>query len=398
MIPTGWKQIRLGDVFENRKQRGERGLPTLSVTISSGVVDRDQLERKTDSTLAPEEHLLVEPGDIAYNTMRMWQGAAGLIDTRANVSPAYVVLKPTSGIDSRFASYLFKTQRMIHLFWAYSHGLTDDRRRLYYDDFAAIPALLPPLSEQKNIADILGTWDQNIANSQRIASTSELHWQTVANLLLNGRIRIPGEWQPWRTIRLSGIGSFRKGRGILKADVATSGIPAIRYGEIYTTHHFVVRRFQSFISPETAAQSERLHRGDILFTCSGETAAEIGKCVAFNSDIEAYAGGDLIILRDHGQSARFLGYALNSPTVTRQKTQLGQGNSVVHIGADSLGSLKFSLPSHEEQEAIADVLDAGQDLIVRLRARTEGLATERKALLQQLLTGKRRVSTKKVAA
>ena len=69
-------------------------------------------------------------GDLAYNMMRMWQGASGLAGRDSIVSPAYVVVIPSDAIDPTFASYWFKSVRMIYLFWAYSYGITGDRLRL----------------------------------------------------------------------------------------------------------------------------------------------------------------------------------------------------------------------------------------------------------------------------
>src|SRR5438309_10076626 len=109
MVPDGWHETKLGHLFQNRRSRGEAGLPTLSVTLNGGLVRRDSLDRKMDTNLTPEEHLLVRKGDIAYNMMRMWQGASGLADHDALISPAYVVLEATEGIDPLFASYFFKT-------------------------------------------------------------------------------------------------------------------------------------------------------------------------------------------------------------------------------------------------------------------------------------------------
>ena len=87
-------------------------------------------------------------GDLAYNMMRMWQGASGLAGQDGMVSPAYVVVTPSDTVDPTFASYWFKSARMIHLFWAYSYGIAGDRLRLYYKDFARIPVTLPPKSDQ----------------------------------------------------------------------------------------------------------------------------------------------------------------------------------------------------------------------------------------------------------
>ncbi len=115
---------RLGDLFTSRREKGRAGLPTLSVTLNDGLVNREDLDRKQKTSLAPEEHLLVKPGDIAYNMMRMWQGAFGLAAQEGMVSPAYVVLKPNSCIDPLYAAYLLESARFRYLLWAYSHGIS----------------------------------------------------------------------------------------------------------------------------------------------------------------------------------------------------------------------------------------------------------------------------------
>ena len=162
------RKARLGDFFSNRQEPGRSGLPVMSVTMNDSLVPRDELERRTESALRSEQHLLVRKGDIAYNMMRMWQGACGLAESDGIVSPAYVVLAPQQGIDSRFAYQWFKSERMIHLFRAYSHGLTEDRLRLYFDEFAEIPVAPPALEEQRRIVGFLETWDHAIWQSEKL--------------------------------------------------------------------------------------------------------------------------------------------------------------------------------------------------------------------------------------
>ena len=116
-------------------------------------------------------------GDIAYNMMRMWQGACGLATADGVVSPAYVVLAPKRGIDSRFAYHWFKSARMIYLFWAYSHGLTEDRLRLYFDEFAEIPIAPPPLEQQRRVAAVLNEWDHAIDRAERLVTANRLAYR-----------------------------------------------------------------------------------------------------------------------------------------------------------------------------------------------------------------------------
>ena len=106
-------------------------------------------------------------------------------------------------------------------------------------------------------------------------------------------------WIPedWDVKTLGEVGCFMKGKGIAKKDLTDIGLPCIRYGEIYTVHHWIIKKFFSFIEPEIAKQSFELKKNDILFAGSGETVEEIGKAVAFLSDEKAYAGGDYIKTR-----------------------------------------------------------------------------------------------------
>jgi type I restriction enzyme, S subunit len=117
-----------------------------------------------------------------------------------------------------------------------------------------------------------------------------------------------------------------KGSGVRKDECQSGDIPCVRYGEIYTTHNDYIKSFNSWISPGVACRARRLQTGDVLFAGSGETKEEIGKCVAFVDDLEAYAGGDIVILRPASAHPLFLGYYLNTPTINRQKASRGQGN------------------------------------------------------------------------
>lgn len=178
------QQLHLGDLFRSRKEKGEAGLPVMSVTMNDGLVDRDSLERKTNGTLDPDEHLLIRKGDIAYNMMRMWQGASGLAEADGIVSPAYVVVAPGKDIDPLFASYWFKSDRMIYLFWAYSYVITGDRLRLYYKDFSKIPVTVPPKSDQDRIGQILFTVDRTIEHTGQLIETKSKLKKGLAQQLL----------------------------------------------------------------------------------------------------------------------------------------------------------------------------------------------------------------------
>lgn len=200
---------------------------------------------------------------------------------------------------------------------------------------------------------------------------------------------IPEDWD----VKLLGtFGTFSKGKGIKKDEVIPDGIPCIRYGEIYTTHSDYIRKFHSFISENIANQSKKIKTGDLLFAGSGETSEEIGKCVAYLGNMVAFAGGDIVIFSPQSGKSKFLGYLLNHSTIVRQKSQMGQGDAVVHISGNNLASLKIPLPKSEtEQSAIAEALSDVDALISSLDELIAKKRNIKQGAMQELLTGKRRL-------
>lgn len=196
----------------------------------------------------------------------------------------------------------------------------------------------------------------------------------------------------WKTVTLSQIGTFQKGSGISRAESNSGTLPAVRYGELYTVHNNYVRTYTSHVSREVASKALRVHYGDILFACSGETKEDIAKCAAIIDDSEVYAGGDIIVLSPTTEvDPIFLGFILNTQNVIQQRAQKAQGDAIVHISTDSIKSIEITLPEYEEQVRIAEALSDIDTLIVNL----EKLIAKKKAIkqgtMQELLTGKRRL-------
>jgi type I restriction enzyme S subunit len=196
----------------------------------------------------------------------------------------------------------------------------------------------------------------------------------------------------WQAIDLEELGVFSKGKGILKDQLISEGIPCIRYGEIYTTHNYVINEFKSFIGKDVANDSKEIKAGDILFAGSGETIEEIGKSVAYLGKEIAYAGGDVIILSTTSEvNALYLSYTLETDFARKQKRKLGQGNSVVHIYSSDLKKVKIPLPLLPEQKAIAALLGKWDEAIHKNQQLIAQKEERKKWLMQNLLTGKMRL-------
>ena len=158
-----WEVRKAGTLFSNRVTKGEQGLPIYSVTMHDGMVRRDSLDRNYYDIEDAAGNKKVSRNDIAYNMMRMWQGALGVAPEDCLVSPAYIVLAPAKGTVPEFFQYMFKLPATLLTLTSHSRGLTKDRLRLYYDDFARIPLWCPSPDEQQRIADCLTTLDDLIA-------------------------------------------------------------------------------------------------------------------------------------------------------------------------------------------------------------------------------------------
>lgn len=164
---SAWENRLLGSCFDERLENMPDG-ELLSVTIGSGIKKFSDLDRHDNSNGDKSKYKKVCVGDIAYNSMRMWQGASGYSPYEGIVSPAYTVVKPKEGIDSQFFSYMFKKKDMMHLFEINSQGLTSDTWNLKYPAFSKIMVRVPAdINEQKKIADFLIGLDRMITISQQ---------------------------------------------------------------------------------------------------------------------------------------------------------------------------------------------------------------------------------------
>lgn len=199
--------------------------------------------------------------------------------------------------------------------------------------------------------------------------------------------------EDWEVAKLGDIGYFLKGNGISKSQANSGDLCAVRYGELYTLHHNYIKTYNSHISKEVALFATKIQKGDILFACSGETKEEIGKCAAFVDEVEAYAGGDILILRTDQEKCSdiFLGFLLNMPIAANQKAAKGQGDAVVHISKASLENLSIPLPPIEEQRRIASALTSIDNLIDSLDRLIVKKREIKQGAMQQLLSGKKRL-------
>ena len=185
-----WEQRKLGDCFDERNESMPDG-ELISVTINDGIKKFSELGRHDNSNDDKSKYKKVCVGDIAYNSMRMWQGASGYSPYEGIVSPAYTVLSPKAGVVSRCLAYQFKLPEMIHTFQVNSQGITSDNWNLKYPAFSEIEiAVATQVKEQELIASFFTNLDNLITLHQRKLEEMKRQKKALMQLLLTGIVRV----------------------------------------------------------------------------------------------------------------------------------------------------------------------------------------------------------------
>lgn len=193
----------------------------------------------------------------------------------------------------------------------------------------------------------------------------------------------------WELKKLKELGVFCKGTGIPGYSYVDCGVPCIGYGDIYTTYNIQFNKSIHFTDEKTAKTGKLAKQGTLMFTASGETAEEIGKCVCYTGKDPLYVGGDVIMFNTKKVNPVFLAYQQNIWDFIKEKARYGQGHSVVHIHESELGELNCLYPKEiKEQDKIVEVLDAWAKAVDLQEQKVEKLKEKKKALMQKLLTPK----------
>lgn len=404
VIPEDWEVKPLGSILNKGRLGGnyanqdtETDLPLMKMgNIARGSFDLSKVQFITSGMIPEAIHRLAY-GDVLFNTrntldlvgkVAIWHDELPVAYYNSNLMRLEFNVEQVCS--NEFANYALNTESAILRLRALATGTTSVAA-IYTRDLLKLKFVVPPLPEQRAIAQALSDVDALLTALDQMIDKKRNLKQAAMQQLLTGKTRLPGFSGEWVVKQLGEIGQFLKGRGVKKDEAQSGTLPCIRYGEIYTHHNDYIKSFNSWISPKVAATATRLKQGDLLFAGSGETKEEIGKCVAFIDDCEAYAGGDTVILRAAGINPMFMGYYCNTAPIAAQKASKGQGDAVVHISAAALSSIVLALPSLSEQTAIAAILSDMDAELAALEDRREKTRAVKQAMMQELLTGKTRL-------
>ena len=258
-----------------------------------------------------------------------------------------------------------------------------------------IPILAPPLAEQRKIAEVLGVWDEAIEKQARLIEKLALRKRALMQRLLSAKLRLPGFSEPWQKVKLGDIGDTYNGlSGKNKDDFEYGNAQFIPYINVFSNERIDTNNL-GCVQIKPNEQQNTVKYGDIFFTVSSETPDEVGMASVLLEHLDnTYLNSFCFGYRLNNFSTLnpfFAAYLFRTEHFRNYMSVLAQGSTRFNISKKEVMKLKIDLPTIEEQTAIAEVLTAADREIELAKEKLERLRRQKRGLMQQLLTGKKRI-------
>jgi type I restriction enzyme S subunit len=405
-IPAHWNLFRNGRLFSQRNETGFGELPILEVSLKTGVRVRDMENPNRKQMMSDrDKYKRAARGDIAYNMMRMWQGAVGVAPVDGLVSPAYVVARPFPGVDCRYFNYLFRTPSYMSEVDAYSRGIVKDRNRLYWQDFKRMPSPVPPIDEQRRIGGFLDAFDKNVRrfvrNKRRLIELLREQMQNVINRAVTRGL------DPDVTLRPSGVEwlgdipehwEVRKLKFVSRLIVG-GATPASGQSDLWDGG--IV-----WITPKDVSKSERLRSSDRTLTSSGVAScstvivppgsvimtsrAPVGNVSLAEVELCTNQGCKAFVPDERFLLSEYIFSLLKAMQPMFQR--MANGTTFLEISTGTFKNIKIPLPAKAEQEQILshiqEVTASIDHAVSRAEREIELMREYRTRLISDVVTGK----------
>ena len=414
IVPEHWKVLPNRAIFSEVNDRGHAKEQMLTVTISKGIIRQQELledsSKKDSSRLDRSGYKLVQPGDVAYNKMRAWQGALGVSDYRGIISPAYVVQRPGPNALARYLHYLLRTPAFSKEAERWSYGITSDMWSLRPEHFKMIYSCIPPLTEQTAIARFLDHIDRRIQKyiraKEKLITLLEEYKQALIHQAVTGQIDVrTGE--PYPEYKESGV-EWRGGvpthwhvlalrRRWSVTDCKHLTVPFVDCGFPLAS----VRQVRSFELDLSSANHTSREWFDVL-TEGGRAPkvgdliycrnVSVGSAALVTTDEDIAMGQDVCLIRSKCEDQRWLNYYLHSNVMSDQLKVVLVGSTFNRINVEDIKALVILVPTIAEQGGIASFLDNGTKRLVALisncRKQQDAMCEYRTRLISDVVTGK----------
>jgi type I restriction enzyme S subunit len=416
MVPKGWKTVTLKDLLDGQIKNGYSPNATNSETgywvLGLGALADEGIISSEIKPVLPEKKVLqslLKKDDFLVSRSNTPDKVGRSIRFKNEVENcSYPDLMMRFRIDDNKADKEF-----------IEHQLKSSAVRIYFKNCAAgssstmvkinkgilekAPIVAPPIKEQKKIAQILSTWDKAISVTEKLLTNSQQQKKALMQQLLTGKkrlldengVRFSGEWEKGKFCDMANIdtGYAFKSKDFTQSD---SGIPIIRMSDFKTGGLDVLGAAKVDRDSVNGLDKFKLRVGDFVFGMSG-SLNNYGRVE--KKDLPCYLNQRVgRILAKECANQAFITYLYLSDSIQQSILDKAAGAAQLNISISDLRSMVVYYPCIEEQQKIAAVLSAADAEISTLEKKLACLRDEKKALMQQLLTGKRRVKVDEAVA
>lgn len=401
IIPQEWKVKRLVDLCQNTGDYGinapavpyREDLPTyLRITDIDGwgkFIETDKVSVDNPNS----SQFILREGDIVFARTGATVGKTYLYDSKDGqlVFAGFLIrFTPNS---NKAIPYYIKTCTETASYWNWVRVISQRSGQpgINSVEYGAIKLAVPPMEEQRKIADILGVWDEAIEKHSRLIEKLELRKRALMQRLLTGRTRLPGFTTPWQKVKLGeickrvirrneencqNVMTISAQRGFVsQTDFFNKSVASSTLDNYYLVLNDEFRYNKSYSNGYPMGAIKRLKEADkavvtTLYICFSITDKQKLSIDFF----EQYC--------ENGEFNQGLMKIANEG---------GRAHGLLNVTPTDFFSLVMLLPSLPEQKAIAEVLTTADDEIATHRKRLDALRLQKRGLMQQLLTGKTRV-------
>ncbi len=416
-VPEHWEANRVFSIFNERVETGQGQLPILSVTISNGVqVEQFEGDRKKRLIEDRDAYKRAAAGDIAYNTMRMWQGAVGDVPVDGLVSPAYVVAKPIKDINSRYYSFLFRGEMFQVETNRHSYGIVSDRNRLYWLGFKNIVVPIPPRAEQDRIVAFLdektAEIDRLIAKKQRQIELLDEQKAILINRAVTRGLHPHTELQDsgipwigpipkgWKVVALRRLLSEPLTNGLFKTkQFFGEGTRLVNVGDVYAQDNIINPSGLERVKANSREKaSYQVLKGDIFFVRSSLKLEGTGAS-SMMPDCEEETVFECHVIRGRPKASvidpEYLIRYLNAASVRSALVADAKTVTMSTLDQQAFLRLPVLVPPQEQQRPICDALRAMFEKFnqakIQIESQIQTLQTLRSTLIAHAVTGKIKV-------
>lgn len=255
------------------------------------------------------------------------------------------------------------TLRYIYHVMGHLNFTSSEHKRLWIGIYSAFRVPLPPLSIQSEIVHILDSFTLLTAELTAELTARQKQYAFYRDYLLDFSNEDVTKKIPdidCSNVEYKSLGDIAtaiyRGAGIKRDEVTETGIPCVRYGEIYTTYNVTFNNCVSHTDEDKIQNKKYFEHGDVLFAITGESVEEIAKSCVYLGHDKCLAGGDIVVLK-HNQNPKYMAYVLSTTNAQSQKSKGKVKSKVVHSSVPAISDIIIPIPPLAEQEKIANMIE-----------------------------------------